>query len=72
MKRITEHKLAVKCGDRNNSIAVHAWDTQHHVNWEGAKVRETEPNTWKRKVLEAIHITLASSPGHSQLFNVAR
>ena len=55
-KRITEHKLAVKRGDTNNGIAVHAWEAQHHVDWEGAKVRDTEPNLWKRKVLEAIHI----------------
>ena len=43
MKRMTEHKLAVRCGDTNNGIAVHAWDAQHHVDWEGAKIRETEP-----------------------------
>ena len=34
----------------------HAWDAQHHVDWEGAKIRETEPHLWKRRVLEAIHI----------------
>ena len=56
MKRMTEHKLAVKRGDTNNSIAVHVWDAQHHVDWEGAKIRESEPNPLKRKVLEAIHI----------------
>ena len=56
MKRMTEHKLAVRRGDTNNGIAVHAWDAQHHVDWEGAKIRETEPHLWKRRVLEAIHI----------------
>ena len=55
MKRMTEHKLAMKCGDTNNGIAVHAWDAQHHVDWDDAKIRETELNPWKRKVLEAIH-----------------
>jgi len=26
------------------------------MNWEEAKVRQLEPVTWKRKILEAIHI----------------
>lgn len=36
MKRITEHKLklAVKCGDTNNGIAVRVWEAQHQVDWE--------------------------------------
>ena len=45
MKRMAEHKLVVKRGVTNSGIVVYAWDAQHHVNWEGAKVRETEPNT---------------------------
>ena len=43
-KRKTEYKLVVKRGDTNNGTAVHAWEAQHHVDWEGAKVRDTEPN----------------------------
>ena len=39
MKRMTEHKLAVGRGDTNNGTAVHAWDAQHLVDWEGAKIR---------------------------------
>ena len=57
-KRIVEHRRAVKNCDRNNGVAVHAWDEGHSVNWEGARVRCNEPNMWKRKVLEAIHIKL--------------
>ena len=39
-KRITEHKNAVKNGDRKNGdrkngLAVHAWDEEHRVDWEG-------------------------------------
>ena len=61
-KRITEHKLEVKRGDTSNGIAVHAWEAQHHVDWESAKVRDTESNLWKGKLLEAIHIpTLENS-----------
>ena len=55
-KRISEHKTAVKRGDRNIGIAVHAWDSQHQVNWEGATIKEVEEHQWRRKTLEAIHI----------------
>ena len=52
-ERVKEHKYAVKRRDKNNGIAVHAWSEDHMVNWEEAK---SEPVTWKRKILEAIHI----------------
>ena len=55
-KRLTEHKAAVRRGDRNNGIAVHAWDHDHRVDWEAARVLEQEPRYWKRQTLEAIHI----------------
>ena len=54
--RLTEHKAAVRRGDRKNGIATHAWDHNHRVNWEGAQVIQTEPFYWKRRVLEAIII----------------
>ena len=54
--RLTEHKVAVRRGDRKNGIATHAWDHNHRVNWEGAQVIQTEPFYWKRRVLEAIII----------------
>ena len=53
-KRITEHKCAVKTGDRKNGVAVHAWDEGHRVDWEGVKILESEPHYLKRRVLEAI------------------
>ena len=56
MKRMAEHKRAVKNGDTNIGIPVHAWEANLYVDLEGAKVREMEPHTWKRKVLEDIHI----------------
>ena len=37
-KRLVEHKAAVRRGDTNNGIAVHAWDHQHRVDWEKASV----------------------------------
>ena len=48
--------MAVKRGDRNNGLAVHARDTHHQIDWEKAKVKEVEKYKWKRKILEVIHI----------------
>ena len=55
-KRITEHKYAVKNNDRNNGIAVHAWDKSHRPDWEAAEILEVEPQHTRRRVLEAIWI----------------
>ena len=55
IKGIAEHKQAVKNGDTNIGIPVHAWEAKHYVDLEGAKVREMEPHTWKRKVLHGGH-----------------
>ena len=55
-KRMTEHKAAVRRGDRNNGIIVHAWDEDHRTDWEGANIKEVEQQLWKRKALEAVHI----------------
>ena len=55
-KRLVEQKAAVRRGDTNNGIAVHAWDQQHRVDWENASVLRQQPGYWKRRVLEAIEI----------------
>ena len=52
IKRITEHKYAVKTGDRKNGVVVHAWDEGHRVDWEGVKILESEPHYLRRRVLE--------------------
>ena len=54
--RLKEHRQAVKTGNMNNGIVAHAWNNEHHVDWEAAKVRANEEHLWKRKVLEAITI----------------
>ena len=51
-----EHKYAVKTNNRNNGIAVHAWDNNHQPDWDAAETMENEPHYWKRRVLEAIWI----------------
>ena len=55
-ERIKEHRYAVKRHDMNNGISVHAWEKNHAVDWSEAKVRTLEQITWRRKILEAIHI----------------
>ena len=55
-KRITEHKAAGRRGDRNNGVAMHAWDHQHQVDTEGAKIIDSESHYMKGRVLEAIWI----------------
>ena len=55
-KRLSEHRGAVKRNELKNGIAVHAWKTQHRVDWEAATVKQVEMNHTRRKVIEAIHI----------------
>ena len=57
--RIGEHKQAVKWGDLRNGIAVHAHQSQHAINWDGAKVKRSVSGYWKRRTTEAIHIRLS-------------
>ena len=54
--RLKEHKYAVKTYDTNNGVAVHAWDNDHHVNWDAARVVAVEHHLTKRRVLESLHI----------------
>ena len=49
--RMAEHKAAVRRGDRNNGIAVHAWDEDHWIDWAGVNIKE---QLWERKALEAV------------------
>ena len=55
-KRISEHKQAVKKGDRKNGITVHVMDKGHTINWEEANVRTSETGYWRRRVQKAIKI----------------
>ena len=51
-----EHNYAVKNNHRKNGVAVHAWDNDHHVHWDDAKMVAMEHHLTKRKVLESLHI----------------
>ena len=43
-------------GDRNNGIAVHAWENEHEVDWSNARILKCEDNYWRRRIVEAIEI----------------
>ena len=49
-KKLVEYKAAVRRGDTNNGIVVHAWDHQHRVDWENSSVMKQEPGYWKRSL----------------------
>ena len=55
-KRLKEHRGAVKRNDMKNGIAVHAWNTEHRVDWEAATVKQVETHYTRRRIIEAIHI----------------
>ena len=54
-----EHKFAVKTRDRKNGVAVHAWDRQHRVDWEGATVVEHEQSNIGKGEPSRSHLDLA-------------
>ena len=57
--RLGEHKQVVKRGDPKNGIAVHAHESNHTIDWEGARVkRSSMTGYWQRRTIEAIHIKL--------------
>ena len=47
LKRIAEHKTAVKNYDKKNGIAVHVITTKHQMNWEGSRVIRNETQYWR-------------------------
>ena len=65
--RIGEHKQAVNRGDPRNGIVVHAHQSEHAINWDGAKVKRSVSRYWKKRTTEAIHIQL--SEGNMSLDN---
>ena len=58
--RLGEHKQTLKKGNPKNGIAVHAHESQHEIDWNGAEVKKMEANYWKRRTFEAIQITASS------------
>ena len=57
--RLGEHKQAVKRGDPKNGIAVHVHESNHTIDWDGARVKRSGMiSYWQRRTIEAIHIKL--------------
>ncbi len=73
-KRIQEHKQAVRRGDENNGPLDHMIRTAgHRINWEEARIIDSEQNTRRRKIKEAIYIrALDSSRNQEFLMNQDR
>ena len=58
--RLSEHKQAVKRGDPKKGITVHALESSHMIDWDGARVRRSSMiGYWQRRTTEAIHIKLS-------------
>ena len=57
--RLGEHKQAVKRGDPKNGIAVHAHESQHAIDWEGASVKRCVSGYWQRRTSKAIQIKMS-------------
>ena len=50
--RLSEHKQAVKRGDPKNGIAVHAHESSHMIDWDGARVRRSGMiGYWQRRTI---------------------
>ena len=60
--RLREHKQAVKRGDPKNGITVHAHESNHTIDWDGARVKRSGmTGYWQRRTIEAIHIKLSET-----------
>ena len=46
MKRMTEHKYAVKTGEPKNGVAVDVQRSQHAIDWGAARVQATATGYW--------------------------
>ena len=47
----------MKRGGPKNSIAVHAHESNHTIDWDGARVKRSDmTGYWQRRTTEAIHI----------------
>ena len=57
--RLGEHKQGVKRGEPKNGIAVHAHESQHTIDWEGARVKRCVSGYWQRRTSEAIQIKMS-------------
>ena len=55
-ERISEHRISVRRGDTNNSIAIHVQTTDHIIKWEDAEVIQREQHKTRRKIKEAMYV----------------
>ena len=58
--RLNEHTQVVKHENPENGIAVHAHESNHVIDWDGARVKRSGmTGYWQRRTTVAIHIKLS-------------
>ena len=58
--RLGKHNQAVKRGAPKNGIAVHAHESNHMIDWDGARVKRSGmTDYWQRRTTKAIHIKMS-------------
>ena len=55
VENVTKYTLE-RWGKTTRTIAAHAWDKEHRVVWESARVRTVETNYCRRRVSQTLHI----------------
>jgi len=55
--RISQHQYDINNNKESTALATHVKNSKHKVNLENVEILETESNTNRRKMLEAIHIS---------------
>lgn len=54
--RIYEHKRDCRIGNLNTGLSQHSWKFDHVFDFDNIKILARENNTFKRRILESIHI----------------
>lgn len=59
--RIKQHKAAYQRMDTNNAMFVHAWENNHVIDWENAKISVKCQDLRKRRLLETTKIKFTNN-----------
>ena len=66
--RINEHKSACRRGQENNMVAKHAWEMNHQIDWDNAKVIYKSNSIGKRRVVEGALTGLLNTFDNNKAF----
>ncbi|VDL96548.1 unnamed protein product [Schistocephalus solidus] len=65
--RITEHRLAIRRREPLSLVFAHAFEFDHHFNWDGNEIVAIANTKQARKFLEAWHASTTSINRHVDL-----